>query len=139
MRPNGFLPASGPGSAGDLAFATTAVYEYEIGATPATSDLINLTGTGRTVSFGSTLDLFLTNPGGADVGGQTYVLIDYTGADPAALPAINFTGPLSGDVSIDSAGSQIVLTNVVPEPGSIALAAIAGAGLLLRRRKASRR
>lgn len=130
-------PGASPGTitiAGSMAFATGAVYEYEIGATPGTSDLINLTGTGSTVAFGSSLDLHITNFAGADVTGNTYVLINYTGADPT-LPTINFTGPLSGDVLIDSANSQIVLTNVVPEPGALSLAAMAGIGLLARRRR----
>lgn len=130
-------PGTGPGTltiAGSVALETDAIYEYEIGVTPATSDLLTLTGTGTTVTLGSSLDLLITNVGGVDPAGNTYVLFDYTGANPVSLPAINFVGPLTGDVSIDTANTRIVLTNVVPEPSAIALAALMGCGLLARRR-----
>ena len=32
-------------------------------------------------------------------------------------------------------GNDVVLTTVVPEPGTLSLAALAGAGLVLRRRR----
>ena len=71
-----------------------------VGATPATSDLLNLTGATSTVTFGGpTWNLNISNIGGGDPTGQTYVLVDYTGANPAALPTINFTGPLGGNAN----------------------------------------
>jgi fibronectin-binding autotransporter adhesin len=139
-------PGASPGTLtinGSLSLLDNAIYQYEIGDSPANSDLVNLTGTNSTVSFGTNLVLDIANPTLADTTGQTYVLFNYTGADPAVLPNILFSGLYTGTVSIDSANTQIILTDVVaiPEPstwvvGSLAMLGLVG-GLRHRRKRAA--
>lgn len=128
----GTLTIGGNGTA--LTFADNSTLRFQTAASP---DLVNLTGTNSTVSFGPTWNLNITAASG-DPTGQSFTLIDYTSTVAPTLPTtINFTGAYQGVVSIDSTNHAVVISNVslVPEPGVAALFGIAGAALLARRRR----
>ncbi|MEI8309944.1 MAG: PEP-CTERM sorting domain-containing protein, partial [Verrucomicrobiota bacterium] len=128
-------------SAGNLNLASGATYKMEIGGTTAspTSDLVNLTGTGSTVSLTGSYTLSLFNLGTVNPTGKTFVLFDAIAAiSSPGTWTINYgtTGWSGGSVGLKAGdNTQLILTGVVPEP-STALLLLGGASALclLRRR-----
>lgn len=129
----GTLTVGAPGAA--LAFADNSTLRFQTGT--STSDLVDLTGSNSTVSFGPTWNLNVTAASG-DPTGLTFTLVDYTSTTDPVLPGtINFTGAYQGVVSIDTTNHAVILSNVsaTPEPASVALLSIGCVGLLARRRR----
>ena len=130
-------------TAGLLSFSTGAAYGLEIDSTAGTADSI----TALNVTIGTGVDLF-----GLEIGAGTlplglqFKIIDNTSPNPVS----GFFSDLSEGAAFavgnnlfeisyhGGDGNDVVLTNVVPEPGSAALA-VCGALLLGLRRRGSRR
>jgi hypothetical protein len=122
---------------GPINLADGARYEYEAGPDTATSDLVALTGTDGKPEFAGNWILHVSSLGGVDPTDRTFVLFDGSAA-PTSVgnPTITYdpgTGWSGGTVSVQ--GDDVVLTGVVPEPGTAGLLAVAGLGLLARRRR----
>jgi hypothetical protein len=116
---------------GNLTLASGAKLAYDLD-TPSTSDKViaaeTLTLNGQQFS-----DFAFTNLGGLQTG--TYVLIDantLSGALGANLSG-NLGGGLTGTLAFDNPNQNLVL-NVVPEPSTWTLVALALVPLFLRRR-----
>ncbi|MGN6504006.1 MAG: beta strand repeat-containing protein [Tepidisphaeraceae bacterium] len=130
-------------SAGNMSLVTGSAYLYDIGGTTAatTSDLVNLTGAGSTLTLNGSYTLNLADLGSVDPTGKTFVLFDYVGSDPATAGtwAINYgtTGWQGGSVSVDSANSRVILSGLttVPEPTALGALAMGAAALASRRRR----
>lgn len=132
-----------------LILQTGAIYDFEMGGTTAdpTNDKYDLTGTSSRITLGSAnvYTLKVSNLGTVDPAGKTFVLIDYTGTNPSLgtwnieYTGVGTAGWSGGLVSVDSANTRIVLSNiVVPEPGTLGLLSLAGPAILLRRRRRNR-
>jgi autotransporter-associated beta strand protein len=128
------------GSGKTLTLTDGATLEWEPGLTPATSDLV----TASNVSFGPTARLKILPGVYAPDASATYVLLNWTGDDPATLadwtidPASGFTGSIAYIGANDATpGGELVLTSLaasdVPEP-ALGLP-VAAATLLLKRRR----
>jgi autotransporter-associated beta strand protein len=120
-----------------------AVLEWDAGATPAASDQV----VASAVSFGAGATLkILSNPNLPDTN-ASYVLLSWTGDDPATLanwtvdPSSAWTGSISYVNAADGLpGGEVVLSNAAavqaPEPSTCAsLAAVMSLVVLRRRRK----
>ena len=141
---------------GDLTLDAAAVYTWELGSlgthSGVDSDLLSISGSGKTMTFGEGSSLvlnFVTGVLGPDsdeqgfwltnhewliasaTGGATLVNEGLTLADPAPYE--------NGIFTIVDRGNQIFLSyTTVPEPSSLILS-LAGAGLVLRRRRPRQR
>lgn len=127
---------------GSVVFGDHSTFLVETAAS-GVNDVLSITGTGATINLTSTsntLALISTNPG-------TFTVATFPGYAPGsnqfeAVLMNGFTasfGPLGSgaDVEIAYNPTDITLTvnNVVPEPASVGLLALAGVGLLTRRRR----
>lgn len=124
-----------------LTFGDGAALEWELGATPSSSDLLSAS----TLAFEGTPLARLFDNGNEPLPATPYVLLEWSGADPSVLPAwaLDPASTLSGQIDYVGAadglaGGRLEFT-ALPEPGSVGLLAIAGAALLGRRRRGSSR
>lgn len=119
-----------------------ALLEWEAGTTPANSDQVSASA----VALAATARLRVAPNSIAPDSGATYVLLSWTGDDPAALatwsidPASTWTGTIAYvDAADGLPGGQVVFSNVAaaeaPEPGGVASLAAVGSSLLIRRRR----
>lgn len=133
-------------SAGNLSLASGATYKMEIGGTTAspTNDLVNLTGTGSTVSLAGSHTLSLFNLGTVDPTGKTFVLFDsLTSIGSAGTWTIDYgtTGWSGGSVTVNGLdNSQVILSGIaaVPEPATWALLAFSLTTVTVLRRRSNR-
>ena len=117
---------------GSLTFGNNAIYNWEVG------DLINVLGD---LTFVGDAIINIIDNGAPAIG--THALFTWTGNLTGFDPA-NFTFNLSGfttgfasSVFADFGSNTIFLVNVVPEPASVSLLALAGMTLLGRRSRRS--
>lgn len=147
-------------SAGNLTLSggltmTSGTYLWELGALSETGagtnfDVITITGGTATLGGTSAVDLAFigaaTNPNGGDAfwnSDRQWMILDATGATLSGnFSSIVNPGWITGNFTLSAAGSQSFLNWTfapVPEPGTFALIAIAGAAALSvsRRRRES--
>ena len=136
--------------------ATTAITIANTGTTPGTDfDQVSILGSGS-LGFGGTLDLSTSNIDSATEG-MSFRLFDFSGTTTGSFAsltslggiysAITWSGPVGGvwTSTAGTGGDYLTFTEgtgtlaVVPEPTTLALAAIAGLGglAMLRRRTRS--
>ena len=106
---------------GCVQVAAGATYMCEVGGTTAapTNDWVNLKGMNSAVSFGGAWTVKVKNVGTLNPTGKTFVLFDYTGANPVNLgtPILTFEGGekwKGGQVIVDEVNTRVVLIGVVP-------------------------
>ncbi|HEY7089908.1 MAG TPA: hypothetical protein VH518_17560 [Tepidisphaeraceae bacterium] len=135
----------------NLSITNGAIYDDDIDLTSLTSDLINVTGS-VTLSSGSKLNLDLLSIPPSAFTSQTFIIIQNDASDavigsfssiingqPGFQYSVNYK--FSGAaVNGTGTGNDVAVTiTAVPEPGTIAVAGLPAAFLVLRRRKYRRR
>jgi hypothetical protein len=109
-----------------LTLADNAVFEWQPGVTPADSERVDA----DTVAFGGTVAALRILGGRAPDPAASYVLLTWTGDDPANLPpwGVDPSSAYTGTVAYVGAadglpGGEVVLTNVTsaatPEPAAL--------------------
>lgn len=151
----GIAPGNSAGTmhfTGDLTLDTAAVYSWELAAygtnSGTDSDLLSISGAGKTMTFssGTLLELhFIEGVLGPDDEGNGFWLVDHEwviarASDGASLVneglILADTSPwANGGFTILNRGNEIILSySAVPEPSAL-LFSIVGLGLLVRRRR----
>lgn len=121
---------------GAISGSASGALNWEIDSTPASSDLVTLTGT---LNIGSGLlewDDFQFTPG-TITNGSVITLIDSTNTITGTLGSSvsgSLPGGLTGILQLDDANTNLVL-RVVPEPGSAILATLSALAIASRRRR----
>jgi hypothetical protein len=126
---DGFVLDSATTTAGSTAGGVTG-YTVTTGGITAGPNTIGLLAPAPTSGNGW-LGMLVTEVGGANDGAQGFIVWSQgnLGGNPTTTPA-----GIPATIAVDPAGLNIVLTPV-PEPATMALAALGGASLLLFRRK----
>ena len=149
----GIAPGNSAGTmhfTGDLTLDAAAVYTWELAAygtnSGTDSDLISISGSGKTMTFGSgsLLELnFIEGVLGPDTEGNGFWLVDHEWVIARASDGATLVNDglsladtatwANGTFTIVSRGNEIVLSyNAVPEPSALLLS-IAGLGFIARR------
>jgi len=151
----GIAPGNSAGTmhfTGDLTLDAAAVYTWELAAygtnSGTDSDLISISGSGKTMTFGSgsLLELnFIEGVLGPDTEGNGFWLVDHEWVIARASDGATLVNDglsladtatwANGTFTIVTRGNEIVLSyNAVPEPSALLLS-IAGLGFIARRRR----
>jgi hypothetical protein len=131
LTADGFSEVSVPGNNGAGTTVGAGSYTVTSGTITSGPDTVGIYGSGVTANGSGWLALVVTGTGAYSA--YSGVLVwdqPNLGGDPNAP-----TPGTPADVVQDPAGVNLVLTTSVPEPGTIALACLGGASLLMFRRK----
>jgi hypothetical protein len=128
---DGYVAVSSSTADATVAGPVTGFVISDGGITAASPNAINLLAPVPSNGSGW-LGMLVTEVGGATPGAEGF--ITWSQASLGANPFVAPVGP-SAVVDVDPAGVNLVLTTSVPEPGTIALACLGGASLLMFRRK----
>lgn len=120
---------------GDIRTTAGALFEFDLGPT-IFDEIILHSGKFERIAGTGPLLIDIDDAGGLATG-QTYTLFDWTTATPPTLTAADFAlsgTPVDGTFQIVGTTLQFKVTQV-PEPGSLALLAVAALPFMTRRRR----
>jgi len=135
-----------PGSAtvtGDLDLGAGSQWNVDITGNTAGTGYDQLSVMAGDVNIASGAKLNVTSVAGISSTDKLFILVN-DGTDPiSGTFALTWAPGFSGDISYEgnsvggttTGGNDIVLYNIVPEPGALALLAVGGVAVLLRRRR----
>jgi hypothetical protein len=136
----GTLTFTAPSPETSLTLGANSIYIFEAGSTGV--DGVDLLGGATTLTIAGNWTLRLRDLGFGNPTGTTFVLFDGDvtaaplNAGLVGSPTIDLSATLwaGGSISYDALNNDIILTGVVPEPGSVALL-LGGLGLLAAGRR----
>ncbi len=121
---------------GLVTMADGSTYKFQAGVDALSGDLVRITGTSSQLIFGGAWTLELGATSDFDPTGKTFVLFDAatTIAGLGTPTVVNLVPGWAGNPIVAISGNDVVLTGLIPEPGSAAML-LTGLGFLAARRQ----